>query len=223
MTDGKTVYNKDSGIYIGPCGDQDDGNCGSTVKFAQIELYTTIKYEHEKNSDGEKITIWGMEQNGKMLPGCDNTYWNSDGCNVEESCVNSICELTQNWGRSDLDNIQNGKYKPGDDKTSEVHTSVSVSTGGVGVSASIDHPKVERHVTYKEDEKILGEYDFTKGDGYDEPYADDDAYDGGWKNCQFGQVSTWTSDRPENSGDNIAPHTNMVNSGLSTVAIIINT
>ena len=59
------------------------------------------------------------------------------------------------------------------------YTRASVYPGSVGVSASIDHPKVERHVTYKEDEKILGEYDFTKGDGYDKPYADDDAYDGG--------------------------------------------
>ena len=58
-------------------------------------------------------------------------------------------------------------------------------------------------MTYKEDEKILDEYDFTKGDEYDKPCADDDAYDGGWENCQFGQVSTRTSDRPENSGDNI--------------------
>ena len=41
-------------------------------------------------------------------------------------------------------------------------------------------------MTYKEDEKILGEYDFTKGDGYEKPYADDDAYDGGWE-----KLSVW--------------------------------
>jgi hypothetical protein len=155
-----------------------------------------MEYDHDENTDGDEITVWGMKQEGKMLPGYDNPHWNGDDCDEDELWKNRYCDLDQNWTRSELSNLENAKYKPSKDKTSEVHTSVSVSTGDVGVSASIDHPKVDRNMTYKSDEGLYGNYDFKIGDNY---------YDGAWKNCAFGQVTTWTSDRPEDSGDNIAP------------------
>jgi len=78
-----------------------------------------------------------------------------------------------------------------------VHTTVSASTGGVTASASIDHPEVERDMNYMSDKGLYGEYDFEFGDDY--------SHDGAFKNCAFGQVTTWISDRPQYSGDDIAP------------------
>lgn len=196
MTDGTTYYNKDSGIYIGDCSDYT--GCNATIKIAKIELYTAVEYEHDKNSDGEKITVWGMEQQGKMLPGDDNNDWNGSDCDYEDRCHNYRCHLDQNWRRSDLTNLQNAKYAPSTDKTAEINTTYTVGTGGVSVSASADYPKIERDMDYQSDDYLNGTYHFYWGDNYN------DFYEGAHYDSLLGQVSTWTSDRPSD-GDNIAP------------------
>lgn len=190
MPDGKTQLTKDKPVRY-QCQDG-ESSCGDTnPKVGKIELYTYMEYDNTTNADGEKITNWGMEQTGKMLPGADNNFSSCSDTQIDDSWFNVECDLDQNWERSDLTGLENAKYQPSSDKTSSVDTSISASTGGVGVSATVSHPRIKRDMTYTSDRYINGDYTF-KG------------YDGEDTDAQLSQVSTWISDRPSD-GDKVSP------------------
>jgi hypothetical protein len=191
MADGSTHYTGVNSMWIRDCKNEDDGNCLTEIQVGQIELYTRMEYDHTKNSDGEKKTIWGMEQQGKMLPGSDNTQWNSENCDHEQDWKSKYCDLDQNWTRSDLSSLDNGKYKPSTDKEAAVDATLTIGWKNVEVNVDVDYPKIKRDMDYRPNKGIYGNYYFQ-------------GYDGATDDSLLGQVSTWISDRPD-SGDDIAP------------------
>lgn len=172
---------------------EDGSACGNSgAKVGRIEQYTYMEYGDFVNANGERKTAWGMEQNAKMLPAYANG--SSDGCNFGKDKIwtNKKAEQVQNWQRTDLSGLENAKYNPSRDVTSESNTSFSVSApAGVSVSTSVDHPRLERDIVYQSDRKYSGYYDFAGYDAADE-------------NCQLGMTSTWITNRPS-SDDGIAP------------------
>lgn len=180
----------------------DDSTYISTDTFVQydgenvgmLENYTELKRKNVENSYGEKKTKWGMRQVCKMLPAADNSFSNEEY--TYAPWINYDTQQVQNWKRTDLTSLDNIDYSPASDTESSISTTYSISfPPSLTVSANTDHPKVGRDITYTANEKVEGDY----------YYSDiTSSYDGIDKNCKFGQVTGWITDRPS-SGDNIAP------------------
>lgn len=165
--------------------------CGDYIfHVARHQNTSRMEYTNDVDTDGDPVSIWGMEQDTQMLPGDDNDY---STCNFaqDNNWYNHWSEVTQNWSRSDLSGLSNISYKPSQSETTEWDTSIGLSNSGITVTANPDHPRIKRTVQYEPNSRVKSVYDY-------------DGYAGQDNNLVLGQVSTWISDRPS-SGDRIAP------------------
>lgn len=165
-------------------------NGGCTWQVGRLEHATTLKRKDDTNANGKKKSRWGMTQSSKMLPGIANNF----SSNPNADWVNEDTEQTQNWGRTDLSNLENVNYNPSSSQTTSLDGTLTLSVPPtLGVSA--DYPKVSRTINYDPDAKVQGLY------GYSSTFGTLDAYN---DNIVIGEVTGWITDRPS-SGDKIAP------------------
>lgn len=174
--------------------------CGS--KIGEFRLACSLErndyVDEETNNDRSE---WAMSQRGFMRPlagNPDEFNYNYDYFGNQYWCwYNDWAELTQNWNRSDLDDIGIWNYDPSysDETKTSLNTSLSASAPlSAGVSVSVDFPelKIQSEMI---DKKLQSTYKFH---GFWGPYdsADEDSI--------LGTVTAMDSLRPD-SGDKVAP------------------
>jgi hypothetical protein len=140
----------------------------------------------------QKGFMWPLAANPDEFNYCYDCFGDQYMC-----WENHWAELTQNWDRSELDDLGIWEYKPSyqDETKTSVDTSISASAPkSVGVSVSIDFPKLKIQ-SEKSDNMLKSTYDFWGTFGPLEA-ADEDV--------QLGTVMSWDSLKPS-SGDKIAP------------------
>lgn len=180
----------------------DDSTYISTDTFVQydgenvgmLENYSQLKRKNVENADGDKKTKWGMKQVCKMLPASDNSFNNEEYDYAP--WINYDTRQVQNWKRTDLTSLDNIDYSPASDTESDVSTTFTISfPPSLSISATADHPKVGRDITYDPNEMVKGDYYYSTAT---------EVFAGADKDCKYGQVTGWITDRPS-SGDDIAP------------------
>lgn len=178
-----------------------DGGCGE--KVGELRLATRLeRSDYVDEYTGNDRSEWAMSQKGFMWPLADNPdefnfYYDYFG-DQWECWNNGWAELTQNWNRSELDDLGIWEYDPSfsDETKTSLNTSISASAPkSVGVSVSVSFPKLKIQSDLV-DHKLESTYDFWSDWGTALAAADEDV--------ELGTVTAFDSLRPSD-GDKIAP------------------
>ncbi|WP_135825234.1 hypothetical protein [Halorussus ruber] len=179
----------------------DNGDCSE--KVGEYRLATKLKRsDYIEEDSGDPKSEWAMKQKGFMWPLTDNhdefDFYESYFGDQWRCWHNSEAELTQNWDRSELNDLGIWNYEPSysDETQTSVNTSYGVSAPkSVGVSVSVDHPNLVIQSDL-ENNKLTATYDFRDYWELRLDASDEDV--------QLGTVTAFTSARPD-SNDKVAP------------------
>ncbi|WP_254768216.1 hypothetical protein [Salinilacihabitans rarus] len=179
---------------------QNNSDCGS--KVGEFRLASRLeRYDYIDEYSGAQRSEWAMSQKGFIWPlaaNPDEFNYCYDCFGDQYQCWKTDeAELTQNWNRSELDDLGIYEYAPSyqDEQETSINTSISASAPkSVGVSVSIDTPKL-RIQSELIDKKLKSTY------GFWNIWGELDAAD---EDVQLGTVMAWDSKAPD-SGDKVAP------------------
>lgn len=171
-------------------------------KVGEFRLNTRLERDdYTDEYTGNERSEWAMSQQAHMWPlgvNPDEFNFAYEHFGDQWECwANSSTELTQNWDRSELDDLGIIEYDPSysDETTTSIDTTISASIPkGVSVSADIDTPKVEIQ-SELDGHKLRSTYDF---------WGSISAYDAAFADVQQGTVTAFDSLKPADR-DKIAP------------------